>query len=188
MFFIDVHKKLKHKKSKTLYTCQKCKEVFPKAEALSSHYHNKHNYTFFPCPEKGCSSKFKDSTLLKKHLNSRHAPPAVCSQCGKIFLNKLTLKQHIETNHIELAHVCEICGLIFSTDKSFQRHRYVHLSVTPSGTQSNSCVICKKQFNYKFEIQKHMRCKHSGNFKLLIDLEEDSVKSTHKSDSSDGCK
>ncbi|PIO24004.1 hypothetical protein AB205_0006110 [Aquarana catesbeiana] len=74
--------------------------------------------------------------------------PFSCSECGKCFAAKITLKTHTG----ERPFSCSDCGKCFTTKKNLRRHQSVH-----TGERPYSCSECGKCFALKEDLGKHQR-------------------------------
>ncbi|XP_077439740.1 uncharacterized protein LOC144062328 [Vanacampus margaritifer] len=79
-----------------------------------------------------------------------------CSECGKTFVNKSVLKNHMVTHTGEKPFACSVCNKRFSLKHHVNRHMRIH-----TGEHPNSCSVCGKGFRDKFGLRSHMS-KHTG--------------------------
>lgn len=55
-------------------------------------------------------------------MRMHRAKNFVCGSCGKSFGTATALKQHVEGNHLDRSHSCDICGYQSKTFASLRNH------------------------------------------------------------------
>ena len=79
-----------------------------------------------------------------------------CGVCGKIFIGRIHIDQHINLYHEGLdkdkdnKYVCQICCRGFFWPTSFKRHILIH-----SGEQPYQCEECGRRFSQKSSLDRH---------------------------------
>ncbi|XP_077389459.1 uncharacterized protein LOC144026585 [Festucalex cinctus] len=79
-----------------------------------------------------------------------------CSECGKTFVNRSVLRNHMVTHTGEKRFACSVCNKRFSLRHHVNRHMRIH-----TGEHPYSCSVCAKGFRDKFGLRSHMS-KHTG--------------------------
>uniref|UniRef100_A0A3Q2Z3W1 C2H2-type domain-containing protein n=1 Tax=Hippocampus comes TaxID=109280 RepID=A0A3Q2Z3W1_HIPCM len=79
-----------------------------------------------------------------------------CSQCGKTFVSKSTLKTHTRTHTWEKRFVCSVCGKTFSRNTSLTSHTRTH-----TGEKPFACSVCGQRFSERGNLAKHV-ITHTG--------------------------
>jgi uncharacterized C2H2 Zn-finger protein len=127
---LQIHKQ-KHFPEKFEYECPECKMVYKMKTSFINHMKQKHgpDAKKFVCSQ--CARCFKDSRTLMAHEKT-HLPPDMkmvfpCLTCDKKFVNKNSLKSHINSVHeMTQLFTCETCGKSFSTKSNLKSHLYSH--------------------------------------------------------------
>ena len=108
----------------------------------------------------------KASTKVKKTATSREEAiyfnkenKYKCENCPASYAYKCSLKKHIMSNHYVNLYECDVCGETFLRKDSVKRHKdHKHFSEV----SKSECLICFKSFDYKSNLQKHIRLYHSN--------------------------
>ena len=109
----SVHKGLK-------YGCDMCEAKFSYPDSVSTHKKNVHFKETFYGPKTLTETVFSMMIELKDGWK--------CIQCGKEKkckekgASKNLLKMHIESEHMEISHICEMCGNTYKTEDTFENH------------------------------------------------------------------
>uniref|UniRef100_A0A182M1R9 Protein krueppel n=1 Tax=Anopheles culicifacies TaxID=139723 RepID=A0A182M1R9_9DIPT len=126
--------------------CEQCGKMIRRSNM------RKHLETHNPKPPQLCCShcgkKYKDSNLLKVHINSHHTfeRKYECEECGKIYYRPNSLREHIYAKHSEVRRFeCDECGMKFT---NFSKKTY-HYIMAHTVAKPFSCQFCDKAFKLK---------------------------------------
>ncbi|CAG9106435.1 unnamed protein product [Plutella xylostella] len=141
-----------------VYPCKYdgCDKTFDHAAKLHEHTNRVHlGLKRYVCHV--CGDKFDDQFKKTKHSLEAHGikeeQEAVCTICGKYFLNHKNLREHIRKNHLmERPHECETCGKTFFKRTELKNHMVVH-----GAPSIYKCEICTKAYPRKKTLVSHMR-------------------------------
>lgn len=175
------------------YECIECGQAFKLNFSLTKHIKTKHSninvyHVRIPC--KICSkqiSKTNMQTHMRIHKNNRNL--IKCSQCSKTFLHEISLKQHVERKHENIArslkHLCNVCGKgagslaeldlhmrTHSDEKTFECDKCGikyksraglthHVKTMHLNIKPYTCTVCSQRFALRATLTTHMRT-HTG--------------------------
>lgn len=176
---------VKHKE-KDISNCSGCGKQF-----ATSHTMQRHKKGGF-CPGEGertekvakpeptfrcdpCNETFQTIGSFNYH-KTKHCGPTACAGCHKSFASPTTLKIHIRsgvcsavqdeqpsTSGAGLMIKCNICDLLFETEKALKDHRIKHATPTV-------CPGCDKTFASKISLAAHIRKGLCPTGKTKMDL------------------
>uniref|UniRef100_A0A336MB59 CSON012586 protein n=1 Tax=Culicoides sonorensis TaxID=179676 RepID=A0A336MB59_CULSO len=155
------HMLMKHLTSKV--SCQKCFKLLNPA-SLYLHYKFQHSLTFMvQCPV--CKITLKHDRALNEHLKKIHKvkkPPCdkkfhrICSACGKIYGNKNSFYDHIRIKHPkQKADTLKVSCEICR--KEFNRRHLLLKHLKTHSTNKESCPICLKTFSNQNLLSNHFK-------------------------------
>ncbi|KAG5684902.1 hypothetical protein PVAND_014112 [Polypedilum vanderplanki] len=112
-------------------------------------------------PENRKSKISQKSYSVKENRNNKKND-FMCEECGKLFTNPVSVKQHITLVHRKIKFNCDVenCGRVFTT----QLHLSKHKAAFHNNSNTIPCHICNKRFHSKTELNSHMNSLHpDGN-------------------------
>eukprot|EP01122_Echinamoeba_exundans_P013558 TRINITY_DN593_c0_g1_i1.p1 TRINITY_DN593_c0_g1~~TRINITY_DN593_c0_g1_i1.p1 ORF type:complete len:422 (-),score=83.48 TRINITY_DN593_c0_g1_i1:414-1592(-) len=75
-----------------------------------------------------------------------------CPECGKVFSQGCSLKDHMNIHAGIRPYVCKDCGKSFSNGSNLNRHRRIH-----TGEKPYVCDICHKSFSQSSNLKVHLK-------------------------------
>ena len=82
------------------------------------------------CPDCG---KIVQTRKLKYHILQKHTPdnekPHQCQQCGKGFVERYVLDDHMNTHTGAKPHKCKYCPASFASNGTMRMHQKGHLGI-----------------------------------------------------------
>ncbi|XP_059608030.1 uncharacterized protein LOC132255876 [Phlebotomus argentipes] len=115
-----------------------------------------------------CHEVFENLETLKEHVKIHPVELRFeCGHCGKKFLDKQRIRQHIRIMHDKTytkvkrpckEFTCLQCGKILQGKRGFMAHRASHSDERPF-----ECSICNKKFKVESFLQKHKKTIHNAN-------------------------
>ena len=110
-----------------------------------------------------CDDKvFFSKSKLVQHQVYRHSVSVKCEICAKAFLNRVTLKGHMENIHSDLkqSFVCELCSKEFGAKGYLRNHIKGHHK---QGSTKFNCTLCATgRYNQEQSLERHISKCHSG--------------------------
>ena len=158
---IEPKKEVKSKKvskkpsSRSPHTCDVCKSVLSSRGALAKHLIIHSDKKPFQCDQ--CDLQFNQNRDLKTHKMQKHTlqRPHVCGICGKGFVHKFYLMEHMTYHTGEREYQCNFCGKTFPAQSALTKHMKRH-----SSTRSFACHLCSKAFVVKKDLNVHVKLVH----------------------------
>jgi uncharacterized Zn-finger protein len=137
----------KGKKKKTI--CPICGALILN---MTSHLRVHDDVRPYKCEYEGCDKAFISNTKLKSHVNSVHLKQRSfrCEICGKAFLEKNNLKNHLRVHIGDRKFKCDICNKTFLFNGSLTCHKMTHY-----GEKKHQCKQCGKMFLFGTCLRKH---------------------------------
>ncbi|XP_028428207.1 zinc finger protein 3 homolog [Perca flavescens] len=107
-------------------------------------------------PQSGLNSMKNNEVPISDSRFSAGENPFSCSECGKRFGSKTSLKRHMMTHTGEKPFSCSVCQKTFIASGSLKTHMRIH-----TGEKPFSCSVCKRAFMDRRHLKSHMRS-HTG--------------------------
>jgi len=136
-------------------TCSVCAAVLSSRGALTKHMIIHQEKKPFQCQE--CSQSFNQARDLKTHTMQRHSSvrPHICGICGKGFVHKSYLMEHMSYHTGERQFQCYHCGNRFQAQSALVKHMKRH-----TASKDFACNNCPKAFAVKTDLKSHIRLVH----------------------------
>ncbi|XP_041983880.1 zinc finger protein 595-like [Aricia agestis] len=97
-------------------------------------------------------------TISKKHVSEEDFK-FMCSQCGRRFVNRTRLRDHINWDHLKnYTHTCNTCQKVFKSHTSL----YLHEQVVHRKQPDHLCDHCGRPFPNQAKLRSHVLARHSG--------------------------
>ena len=124
--------------------CQICHMTFSDQSAISAHYDTAHAQSSSRPPR-------------PEHPDARYE----CEVCGRKFIRKLNLKQHLSSVHgvgDVKTFQCDVCSYVAKQKGHLKRHlMYVHCI---GDVKTFQCHICSRVFKHKHHLKDHLKNVH----------------------------
>ena len=119
-------------------------------ESFKTHFKEEHHCEI-------CNKKFMTENVLNDHMRKTHNQSVNCSLCGKKFSNKSNCQKHIRAIHNgEKEFSCDSCNKLFFCALELKKHVSRKHAYGKQQVCNYSCEICKKSFNQKKILMKHI--------------------------------
>ena len=166
---LDIHVFTVHEEKKP-FSCSLCNMSFMKKSNFDTHYQSKHaeKSNFYEC--KKCDKLFLTKEKLDLHITKIHEEkntsiinevikPYVCTMCDYSCVTRSSMKLHFSTTHSEK----------FGTKKTsndFTENQF------GSKTEKFMCRLCDKVFNWRKNLENHMKLVHEGRKKPCFTIDD----------------
>ena len=120
--------------AKTEHPCNKCKQIFPTFKELKKHKRSrdtpchKHYVIFCDLCGKELRPGSRSYHMLMAHTKSEDRP-FKCTTCGKGFVHKHYLKDHVNIHTGEKPYKCLYCPASFASNGTYLMHQKGHLGI-----------------------------------------------------------
>ena len=158
------------------YGCSLCDAKFTTSSLLKNHEMSQHSEErAYQCH---CGMTFKTRNNLRRHRavhsgivgkNKSRLIPAnenetetnlkkkhVCDICGKRYITKSKLEEHIAAHQNLRSYICDVCGEGFNSKYGLESHSYTHTDDRPE-----VCDLCGKCFKSSRSLRIHIKTHQS---------------------------
>ena len=164
------HRKV-HQPDLIKFKCEQCGEGFVIKTVFENHVRSHSvlfdtlDQGFYRC--NGCSLRFDNVKVVKKHLSARHGNLLencdFCEHCSDFFTSKALLKQHM-FKHAAHVFKCPNCPKKrFLTNEELEEHMS---STKCSSKEYAVCPQCGKVCSHMVNLKKHIRDSHGKGHKF----------------------
>lgn len=188
-YLINDHMKSEHSnKVYKKYTCTKCGKRFEMKKRLERHKILKHREADVNKSKAEskqmcsiCGRLFSDKSKMIAHEKTHLGIRPSCDICGKQFLHKTYLGQHIRSVHANVRpFACNIdgCEWSFAYPQSLKRHQARKHGMV---TNRNACPICSKEFpDSTYHLKRHLKAHANNTAKEYIPETRENASETSK--------
>lgn len=118
-----------------------------------------------------CQERFNSLYSVRLHKEVVHGIPRfvhACNLCHKSYTQRVDLQNHMARIHMSTDHLCEVCGVGFTTKRKLEYHLSFH--ITERDVQKdNICKLCGVNFESSEKLKNHMSLHLSGR-RFFCDL------------------
>ncbi|XP_028174770.1 zinc finger protein 184-like [Ostrinia nubilalis] len=150
------------------FECKVCAKKFSFLSAVRRHEKQHERTGSVSCNE--CNRKFRDETLLERHIKYAHKGTFTCTKCDTAFSSELALRAHSKTHRpkSERQYRCSFSGCT----KTFNfTHHLKHHELTHTNTKQHHCSVCGKGFIQLHHLKSHLK-KHGPENWLTCGIAE----------------
>ncbi|XP_053384658.1 zinc finger protein 665-like [Mercenaria mercenaria] len=139
-----------HDENSIKYKCTVCSREYVNKSHWKEHVKLHDGSNFVQCDQ--CGKSYNSKKSLNLHKSSTHVDERkfICQVCGKAFLTKHHLKNHLITHDDERNYKCRFCDATFKKNDVLKMHENVHTK-----EQKYICDICGGHFLRRSSLRNH---------------------------------
>ncbi|OAF66214.1 hypothetical protein A3Q56_06049 [Intoshia linei] len=164
-YHLEQHYEIHQYQETDIKICKICNLKFRKRLDLQCHVKNAHSEEKpFNCTF--CGKKFITRSRLTEHIRSHTGEkPFKCTECSWAFASASNLKQHIKCHKGFKPYKCQHCHLSFSTRGNLKQHMHCH-----TGEKPFACEVCTRKFRRRRHVVQHLYTVHSATTNYMCDI------------------
>ncbi|XP_070508896.1 zinc finger and BTB domain-containing protein 24-like [Chironomus tepperi] len=111
----------------------------------------------FSCAK--CREKFPSFEALTDHMKSRvcHSEQSICKECGKTFMTKKSLYNHMASHRPKEKYMCEVCAKEYNHQFDLEAHmESAHQRVVKRDCVYR-CTHCNEKFHSHLDLLDHVK-------------------------------
>ncbi len=177
---LKMHVRLAHENSQDT-KCDLCDKTYRYRFDLEKHFLGVHEARSYTC--KLCGYTLKDRSKVGHHIKNEHGVDLICQWCKKFFESKASLKNHIETDHIQKdlkTHDCTICDKKYKTMTGLKYHLNAEHGIEVGSGEipellsevivNYPCDQCKDVFKIQDSLKLHKKIQHMDYSKIVTSV------------------
>lgn len=139
-----------HDENSFKYKCSVCSKEYINKSHWKEHMKLHDGLNFVQCDE--CGKSYNSRKSLNLHKNTKHVDERkfICQICGKAFMTKHHLKNHLITHDDKRDYKCRFCDATFKKNDVLKMHENVH-----TREQKFICDICGEHFLRRSSLRNH---------------------------------
>ena len=155
---LNVHYQVVHEGKTGDVTCRYCHKVFSRKANRIEHEQSMHRgIKTHVCAQ--CGEAFRSKFVLSGHVRKQHGERLECARCGKKYVWKRNLQEHMltcKTINGERVYRCDNCDATYKAVRNLSRHQ----NIKHKTHSEVLCTVCGKRYNYNSSLKRHMARSH----------------------------
>ncbi|KAK3095381.1 hypothetical protein FSP39_014059 [Pinctada imbricata] len=167
-YSLKLHSKIHLKPGQAvLHECKVCHKTFLRPNSLSIHMFAHRSTKDFSCSE--CGKSFRLKASLRSHLRVHNKFFFYICKCGEKFRSKSTFRNHIVAYHREDKTVTNfpIYKCEYCQKEFVSKHRYMEHTSFHTGRKTFSCSLCSSKFATQGKLNWHINRVHMTKKKFI---------------------